>query len=292
MELSNGLVFCRVESGLTGTRVVSVPFSDHCTPLVRNHDELECLISKLKRECATRRGEYIELRLCESHDVPEGFSASGRFALHTLDLRPSLDELSQGLHPSCIRRRISRARREGLRYEEGRSEVLLAEFYRLAVLTRRRQHLPPQPLAWFRNLIACLTDKLKIHLLFRSDQAVAGILTTRFQNTITYKYGFSDKRYHQLGCMPLLLWKAIEDAKNEGLTQLDLGRSDCDNQGLVEFKDRWGATRSTLIYLRYPQVKARYAARLLRSGIAARVFDLAPDSFLTAAGRILYRHIG
>ena len=33
-ELKNALVFCRVESWLTGRRLVSLPFSDHCEPLV------------------------------------------------------------------------------------------------------------------------------------------------------------------------------------------------------------------------------------------------------------------
>src|SRR5216683_3051172 len=34
VALSNGLVFCRIKSWLTGRRLVSLPFSDHCEPLV------------------------------------------------------------------------------------------------------------------------------------------------------------------------------------------------------------------------------------------------------------------
>ena len=33
-ELENGIVFCRVKSWLSGFRLVSLPFSDHCQPLV------------------------------------------------------------------------------------------------------------------------------------------------------------------------------------------------------------------------------------------------------------------
>src|SRR5215467_14482639 len=32
-ELTNAMVFCRIESWLTGRRLVSLPFSDHCEPL-------------------------------------------------------------------------------------------------------------------------------------------------------------------------------------------------------------------------------------------------------------------
>src|ERR1035438_9024202 len=33
-ELASGVPFCHVDSWLTGRRLVSVPFSDHCDPLV------------------------------------------------------------------------------------------------------------------------------------------------------------------------------------------------------------------------------------------------------------------
>src|SRR5216684_7067811 len=42
-ELNNGFVFCRVNSWLTGRRLVSLPFSDHCEPLVDTDDELKFL---------------------------------------------------------------------------------------------------------------------------------------------------------------------------------------------------------------------------------------------------------
>lgn len=32
--LTNGMVFCRISSWLTGRRMVSLPFADHCEPLV------------------------------------------------------------------------------------------------------------------------------------------------------------------------------------------------------------------------------------------------------------------
>ena len=74
------------------------------------------------------------------------------------------DELFQGLHKDSIQRKINRARREGLRYEEGRSDSLLHEFYRLTMITRRRQALPPPPFVWFRNVVDCLGEQVKIRV--------------------------------------------------------------------------------------------------------------------------------
>src|SRR3954466_16366714 len=40
-SLENGWVFCRIQSWLTGRRLVSLPFSDHCIPLTNTGAELE-----------------------------------------------------------------------------------------------------------------------------------------------------------------------------------------------------------------------------------------------------------
>lgn len=289
--LENAIVFCQVDSWLTGRRVVSVPFADHCTPLVNSAKELECLLSNMKGKFENKR-RYIEIRAIGSSaaDAPE-FSESARFYLHRLDLNPSMDTLVGGLHPSCIRRRLARAVRESFVYEEGRTEAMLRHFYRLALLTRRRQNLPPQPLAWFRNLINCLGDQLKIRLLFHSGRPAAGILTIRFQQTMTYKYGFSDPKFHRLGSMQLLLWRAIEEAKRQGLLEFDMGRSDWTNQGLITFKDRWGCNRSLITHLRYPEKRAKLESHDLAIRIARQLLALAPDRVLAAAGNLLYRHM-
>ncbi len=47
-EIRNGLVFCRVDSWLTGRRMVSLPFSDHCEPLFnccRGHGIFCCVLA-------------------------------------------------------------------------------------------------------------------------------------------------------------------------------------------------------------------------------------------------------
>lgn len=290
-ELNDAVVFCRVQSWLTGGRLVSLPFSDHCTPLVDRPEQLELLLSHLKNECDRGRRKYVEIRPPTGQWPVGGFSRSTRFHLHRLDLRPSLDELFGRLHASCVRRRLSRARRAGFFYEEGRSEALLDKLYRLAVMTRRRQNLPPQPLAWFRNLVSCLGQNLKIRIVTHASRPAAGILTLRFGGTMTYKYGFSDPAFHALGSMQLLLWKAIEDAKQEGLVEFDMGRSDWKDDGLVRFKNRWGCVSSPMSYLRYPEKMAQPEGTDEKNAIVRRFFAVAPDTVLVAAGNMLYRHM-
>jgi CelD/BcsL family acetyltransferase involved in cellulose biosynthesis len=291
--LTNGLAFCRVRSWLTGRRMVSVPFSDHCTPLIDGKEEFAGLLSHLRQETDQGREKYLEVRsIAGTPGMPQDSPESSGFCLHRLDLRPSLNDLFHSLHESCIRRKISRAHRQGVTYQDEMSEELLQTFYQLVILTRRRHEIPPQPLSWFRNLIACLGDSVKIRLASCNGEPAAGILTIRYKNSMTYKYGCSDPRFHRLGPMQMLMWRAIQEAKENGLAEFDMGRTAWTNRGLLIYKDRWGATRSTLLYLRDPAGKPDVNIDGVPMRIAKRILSFAPDSFLRSAGNVLYRHIG
>jgi hypothetical protein len=92
--------------------------------------------------------------------------------------------------------------------------------------------------------------------------------------------------------MPLLFWRLIQESKRFGAAELDLGRSDLDNEGLVTFKDRFGTTKKSLVYLRFPQIKREKIAARWDVRVIKQVFSFLPDTMLPAAGSILYRHIG
>lgn len=291
--LANGIVFCRIRSWLTGRRLVSLPFADHCEPLVENSRESEEILGSLQAALEEDNLKYVEIRPRDSALRAElEMDRSDSYCFHALDLRPSLADLFRGFQKDSTQRKIRRAQREGLRYEMGRSSALLNEFYRLCCLTRRRHNVPPQPLQWFRNLISSFGDRIAIHAAFKGQRAIASILTLRYGRTLVYKYGCSDAQFHNLGGMPLLFWTAIQHAKEYGLQEFDLGRSDSDNQGLIAFKRHLGAVQSTLVYRRRYATRHRPVAAARGRAIAQRVIGHLPDVLLTAAGRLLYKHVG
>ena len=71
-----------------------------------------------------------------------------------------------------------------------------------------------------------------------------------------------------------------------------MGRSDCDNAGLVAFKDRWGAARTDLSISDILLSHSHSAAEASQSRISKYVWSHAPSGVLAAAGRALYRHMG
>jgi CelD/BcsL family acetyltransferase involved in cellulose biosynthesis len=296
--LENGIVVCRVR-GWTSRRLVSLPFSDHCDPLVDRSDDLSEILARLAGETRTAGWRSVELRpralVGQAFEVAAracSLKPSGKYCLHSVDLRAHATEMFRRFHPSSTQRAVRRAEREGLTYEAGTSDRLLASFYRLLRMTRRRHGLPPQPLAWFRNLLACMGDRVALHVASKGGEPIAGILTLTFKQTMTYKYGGSDAAHHRLGGMPFLFWRVIQDAQARGFAELDLGRSDLNQPGLIAFKDHLGATRSTLTYYRYPERQSAAAASDWMPRFARGVFAHLPDATLDLAGRLLYKHLG
>ena len=294
--LVNAVPFCLIRSRLTGRRLVSLPFSDHCQPLAST-EELHVLLAAAKEDAQRHNCKYVETRPLTPYeqDVTTAAELTNSYdaVIHRLDLRRSRDEVFRGFHKDCTQRKISRSEREQLRYEEGRSEELLQKFYHLLLLTRRRHQLPPQPFFWFRNLIACLGEKLKIRVASSKDGIpVASIITLSFKDVVTYKYGCSDSRFNALGGMVFLIWRTVQEALNNGAAELDLGRSDHDTPGLIAFKDHWGAVRYRLTYYTYPaRAVATEKGRLLKAA-GKRLVAAIPDPLFTTLGGLLYRHVG
>ena len=293
-KLADGLVFCRVRSWVTGPRLVSLPFSDHCDLLGVSVQARRQLLSEFAELASSEGCRYVEIRPSSPSwaGLQSDWQMSQTFYLHRLDLRPGKDWVFQRFHRDCIQRRIRHAEKQELDVTEGRDADSLQSFYSLVLQTRRRHGLPPQSIAWFRNLIDSMGESATIRCAKKEGRPIAAILTLQNGKSLYYKYGASVANFHRLGAMPYLFWHAIQDAISRNLEELDMGRSDCDNLGLVTFKERWAATRSILSYLRFPADaprrigSGRWSRNLTRS--ACRY---APEKCLTAIGALSYRHI-
>ena len=294
-ELRNGLLFCRVRSWLTGPRMVSLPFSDHCEPLC-DSGEFEVLVRYLQSALDHQDWKYLEIRLVDGSLSREaeaaGFRIKDKHLLHRVKLRSSPADLLRSFHKDSVQRRVRHAERAGLVERVGRSEQLLKDFYGLSLLTRQRHHLPPQPYKWFQNVVECMGEKLEIRVAYKDETPVAAILTLRHRDVVYYKYGSSDAHLNNLGATPLLLWRAIREANSNGATEFDLGRTEIGNAGLISFKNKWAREPKALSYWKFPGSPSDYVRFERKLRLLKEVFALMPNRLLTATGRLLYPHIG
>jgi len=290
-ELQNALVFCHVRSWLTGRRLVSLPFSDHCDPVLDANGDSE-LFRQLQHLIKRNGLRYVELRPRHSSIEAPGLELSERYAFHAIDLRRTKDELFQALHKDSIRRKIQKAEKEGLVYEKGSGLEHLKKFYALFVMTRKRHGVPPSPFVWFQNLAESLGDSAEIRIASRGDNPVAALFMLNHNKTVVYKYGASDAQYSNLGGTPYLFWQTILEGKAAGYEELDLGRSDPDNAGLITFKDRLGGQRSDLSYWRISLNPSKSVSARRGYGLAHKVFASAPNMVTVGLGNLLYKHLG
>ena len=294
-ELRSAIPFCGVTSWLTGRRLVSLPFSDHCEPLVDDPAALVEILDQVAGDAQRNGCRYIQVR--PRSEV--GAAGTAMFQreemnyLYALDLRPDLDSLWRGINRNN-HRGIRRAELGTWRRIVGRDARFVRAYFALHVMTRSMLGVPPQPLAWFQNLVQCLGDLIEIQLLLKDDTPVAGLVTILFRDELVWKYSGADRVRNRDG-MKLLMWKSVQRAKEQGATSLDLGRCESAHVGLAEFKEAWGARRATLNYLRYPALTADRPGRRPRvpwlAEAAKSVVPRLPTSLLTMAGRLAYRHV-
>jgi len=291
-----GLVFCRVESWLTGSRLVSLPFSDHCGFLYDSTADLACLCHFLQEEVGRQIAEYVQVRpLCPDPgptNWKNAWSPSEEYFLHRLDMRPDLSDLFESFDKDSVRRRIRRAERTGLIEKCGRTSQLLHDFYKLFVITRRRHGIPPTPFRWFQTLAQELREALDIRVAYKDEEPVASIITLRFKKTVYYKYGASDTQFNAYGATPWLFWQAIQAGKSSGATQFDFGRTELGNSGLLAFKNHWVACPTRLVYWQYPASSRGALTNGWKWRAAKRLFSALPSRLQVVGGDLIYRHIG
>jgi hypothetical protein len=300
LPATSGITLARVRSWLTGKRLISLPFSDHCTPLVSGPAELQSLLADLKPLLTKEEWNYIEIRPVDNSfdDVLQaaGFQRCDEYLLHRLQLDAPADVLLHQFHKSSVQYRIRRAERLGLVCESGRSPKLVRDFFNLMAITRRRQFLPPQPYAWFENLVRCMGEHgIEIRVAYKDSRPVAALLNIKAFGHVCYKYSCSDLRFKSMNATCLLLWHSIQDACRDGFQLLDLGRSAIDNPGLIRFKSNWAGEPTRLTYWRL-QSPARRERRPRFGDLKVtgqhRILGILPQPILNRIGATLYKHIG
>ena len=295
-DLKRALLFCGIRSWLTGRRIVSLPFSDYCAPLCDGGTEFGSLIGPLQATRVNRQWKYLEIRPVnggfDGTAEKLGFETIGKYFLHRLDLESAAEEIFRRLHKDSVQRRVRHAERVGVVELCEKSPRSLKDFYQLLVRTRARHNLPPQPYAWFRNLLDGMGSALDLRIAYKEQIPVAAVLILHFKDKSYYKYGCSDERFHHLGSIPFLLWRAILNAKSIGSRTFDLGRTGVDQHGLLQFKMHWAPVSGSLTYWKFPPGPSLNSSLSWNLSFVKSVCAYVPKRLLRIVGTVLYRHIG
>ena len=280
-------------TGPTGRkRAVSLPFSDFCSPLIDQGVEPRAFLDAVFEYGGKKNWTEVRLRDLDflSRETPVNDTCYD----HAISLQKTLPELFKSIR-SNYRRKIKKARKNGLKIECMDSLEAISQYYGLHCLTRQRHGIPPQSFLFFR--------KIYEHILFpglgtviiasKDGIPVSGAVYFHFGGKALYKYGASDPEMFGLNANFLIQWKGIEWAKEKGCTTLSLGRTHPGNNGLLQFKDGWGGEKRLVNYYTYNVENSTFVSGSKNEGSQGyAILRKMPIPVLRALGSILYPHMG
>ncbi|HLV97923.1 MAG TPA: GNAT family N-acetyltransferase [Ktedonobacterales bacterium] len=297
-EISGFLPVCTLRSPVTGKRLVALPFSDHCPLLVADGTSAEELVEQALRLAGEQNARYLELRT-GNHPALAARSDLAESALYVrwlLWLQADPDGVWAGLSKS-VKQMIRKSQKMGVtvRLAERREEM--AHYYRLHLQTRTKKHgMPSQPQRFFFGLwdAFAASGALQLLLAEHEGRVIAGMILLASGSTIRDAYSASDASTLSLAPNNLLMWQAITWGCAHGYRTLDMGRTACDNEGLMSFKRRWGAIKEPLAYYYYPRMDglASTPEQSWKFRLLTNCWRQMPLQVAGPLGGHLYKHLG
>lgn len=162
-----------------------------------------------------------------------------------VDLTPAPDEL-WGRIASSARRNVQKARRMGVTVEEASDDADIAEGYEVLrdVYRRIQVPLPDRSLFDAAHRILAPLGRFRV-LLAHTEGRTIGVLTLlRYKDVATYWYTGTLRDYATHRAGDLLVWRAIEWAREQGCRVLDFGGAGRPDEpyGVRDFKAKYGGT--------------------------------------------------
>jgi hypothetical protein len=281
-----------VRSFFTGCRGVSLPFTDYCEPIVDGGIQFKDLLLDIIENGKKYGWKSLELRIGDNL-LPSTVS-SVSYLGHILDLTQSEEQVLRNFRDST-KRNIKKALKEGVKVEICDSLESVKEFYRLNSITRKQHGLPPQPFNFFKKVHDHIISKKLGFVILASihQENIAGAIFFHFGEKAIYKYGASQLQYQHLRANNLVMWEGIRECTRRGCTILSLGRTEPENQGLIQFKSGWGTTEQPINYYRYDFRKGSFVSGSSKvTGFHNKIFRNTPVRILNKIGNIFYRHVG
>jgi hypothetical protein len=155
--------------------------------------------------------------------------------------------------------------------------------------------LPPQPSSFFENLHRHVIGAGQGVLVIArvEGQPVAASVYLFHGKRAVYKYGASDLAHQHLRANDLVMWEAIRWLGRKGFSEVSLGKTAMEHDGLRRFKQGWGARENDASYFKFDfREKSFVRDKEALTGWHNRVFRAMPLPVSRLVGALLYRHMG
>lgn len=182
-----------------------------------------------------------------AEELPEELASRESFT-HVLPLAADFEELASHFAPST-RRLIRQTEGSGLSIRPIANEEDLRAFYSIAVETVRRRGGEPKPFSLYERIAATLVPAglARYHLVTAGAEPVAGSLHLFHQGAAVSWLPVSRESFWHLRPNNFLIAHVLESLCAAGYLEYNFGASPPDAEGLIRFKEGWGATRRPVL---------------------------------------------
>jgi hypothetical protein len=289
----DGLAYYSVLSDIRGERVVCTPFSDFCDPLFATEagwQEFADHLRSFDRPVTVRpfRNDFA------NNDT--SFEQRRELLWHGIDLSQGADHVWDSLK-SKNRTSIRRAEKLGITFRFSSSMDDIRTFHDMHVdLRKSKYRMLAQPFSLFEELHDRFGDDMAVVLAEDADgDPVAGMVYFAWEDVWYYKFGASYPRQYRPNAA--MLMAACREGEERGLQLLDMGRSDIDQPGLVEFKQVFATEEVALTTLHWSPEEYNDPTGSEVGKTMGAITELltepgVPNHVAAQAGSLLYRYFG
>jgi lipid II:glycine glycyltransferase (peptidoglycan interpeptide bridge formation enzyme) len=290
-KIAVAMPMMEIRNFVTGTRGVSLPFSDYCDPLLSGNIRLQDVLGNAI-EYGKKKG-LTSLEIRTRKEVPEEIGPHGYDLHHDLDITEGEEKLFSRFRASN-QRNIKKAAREGVEVKLQSSLEAVENYYALHCGTRKMHGLPPQPFSFFRNFQKHLLSKGNgvVALAHYRGKNIAGGIYIHSGTKAVFKFGASDVRFHELRANNLVMWEAIRWYSRNGFRRFSFGKTDPENEGLRNYKLGWGSNENKIANIKYDVKNNRYTnSKKLLYGFHNNIFSHLPVGISRQISKMIYKYM-
>ncbi len=246
----------------TGRQYSSLPRTPVGGPLACDDQAMAVLVRAAVERTRDESGAQLQLKMLSNalDGLVEDMVGAPWRETYILELpeRPELVHIGNSRNHARIKWAVNKASKLGVEVHEAETEHELWAWYKLYLDTMRWVAVPPRPYHFFEIAWQQLRPRGLMRLLLAKQyeagraRLLAGSLFLMFGQTVFY--AFNGRRREDLSLRPndAIHWRAIHDTCADGFRHYDLGEVTQGNQGLAEFKSKWGAEPKWLHRYYYP----------------------------------------
>jgi lipid II:glycine glycyltransferase (peptidoglycan interpeptide bridge formation enzyme) len=176
-----------------------------------------------------------------------GFKKKKSFT-HVLELNIPFDEIWTKVINKKARNETRQAMKRGVTVEELNDNSQLELVHDMISKTYERHKTPPYPWEYYENILAIMGERKLIRWLIANHDGkpIATSLFFTFKENVVYRMNSSYAEYRNLQPNNLVVSEMIKWSCENSYKYFDFGGSPSEANGLIRFKENWGAKKTEL----------------------------------------------